>query len=202
MRSNAALCVAAWLLVGTSATAGTARPPEPNMVAGTCSYCHGKDGICPSAQFPNLAGQTQTYLVTQLQNFRGHMRGDPLAKAYMWSMAGSLSDQRIKRIADYLSSLPPPKGSPGEDLGQVAAGKTIYDQGITSENVPACGACHGPTAAGSDMFPRLAGQHREYLVAQLQAFRSNARNNAIMHGNVEHMTDEQIHEIAAYLASL
>jgi cytochrome c553 len=52
------------------------------------------------------------------------------------------------------------------------------------------------------VFPRIAGQHPEYLVAQLQAFRSKARDNAIMYANVEHMTDGQMREVAAYLASI
>lgn len=202
MRLIAVLSVMGLLLVGTSATAGDAGSPVPNMVTSTCSVCHGDDGISANATFPNLAGQTKTYLDNQLHNFRDRSRADHYAKAYMWSVAGPLSDHMIDQVAEYFSSLKAPKGSSGEDPARVAAGKNIFEQGITAQNVPACAACHGAKAAGDGMFPRLAGQHRDYLVAQLQAFRSNARDNATMHLVAQHLTDKQIREVTAYLASL
>lgn len=202
MRWIAAISVASLLLMEASATAGTVSPQEPLMVVDTCSVCHGNDGISSRTTFPNLAAQTKTYLVTQLKNFRDHSRADPFAKAYMWTMAGTLSNKMINDIAEYFASLKPPKGSAGENPTQIASGKKMFEQGISSENVPACSACHGAKAAGSATFPRLAGQHREYLVAQLQAFRSNARNNPTMHLIVQHVTDSQIRDMAAYLASL
>lgn len=201
MKSITALSVAG-LLIGASAMAQTSVPPEPDIVAGTCSVCHGDEGISPRARFPNLAGQTKAYLDAQLQNFRNHTRADPDAVAYMWRQAGALSATSLKEISAYYSAVPPPKGSAGESAALVAAGKQIYDQGIPSENVPACGACHGAAGAGMAVFPRIAGQHPDYLLAQLQDFRSKARDNAIMSTNVEHMTDEQMRQVAAYLASL
>lgn len=201
MKSIAVLSVAG-LLIGASAVAQPAVPPEPDIVAGTCNVCHGDDGVSPRARFPNLAGQTKAYLDAQLKNFRNHMRADPDAVAYMWRQAGALSAASMKEISAYYSAVPPPKGSTDESAALVAAGKQIYEQGITSENVPACGACHGAAGAGMAMFPRIAGQHPDYLLAQLQDFRSKARDNAIMSTNVEHMTDEQMRDVAAYLASL
>lgn len=202
MRSIAALSVAALLILGASATAGTTSPPEPNIVTDTCSQCHGNNGISSTAWFPNLAAQTKTYLETQLKAFRDHTRADHYAKAYMWTMAGTLPEKMIKEIAEYYKAQQPPKPSSNEDPAQVAAGKTIFEKGIASENVPACGACHGANAEGNTMFPRLAGQHRDYLIAQLQAFRDMSRNNAIMSANVKQMTDQQMREVSAYLASL
>ena len=202
MRMIAALSVAGLFLMGASATAGASASHAPNMAADTCSVCHGDHGIAPTAWFPDLAGQTQSYLETQLKNFQDHSRGDHYAKVYMWPIAGPLSDKQVTAIAAYYAALQPAKGAAGEDPSQVVAGKAIFADGITSENVPACGMCHGPAAAGTTMAPRLAGQHREYLVAQLQAFRSNARDNPIMHANVKDMTDAQIQDISAYLAAL
>lgn len=203
MRLITALSVASLLLMGASATAGATALHEPNIVADTCSVCHGNHGISPNAAFPDLAAQTKDYLKTQIQNFKDHSRGDHDAKAFMWSIAGPLSDKEVHKIAAYYSAQKPAKGATGEDPAMVAAGETIFKNGINSESVPACGLCHGATAAGMPQIaPRLAGQHRAYLVAQLKAFRSNARNNATMHANVEHMTDKQMREISAYLASL
>ncbi len=201
MKSIAALSVAG-LLTGVSAMAQTSVPPEPDIVTDTCSVCHGDEGISPRARFPNLAAQTKDYLDAQLKNFRNHMRADPDAVAYMWRQAGALTTSSMNEIVAYYSAVPPPKGSAGESAALVAAGKQIYEHGIQSEDVPACGACHGAAGAGMAAFPRIAGQHPEYLVAQLRAFRSKARDNAIMYANVQHMTDDQMREVAAYLASL
>jgi cytochrome c553 len=201
MKSTTALSLAGLLLMGASATAQTSVPPEPDMVADTCSVCHGDTGLSPRARFPNLGGQTKDYIATELKNFRDHTRGDPDAVAYMWRMAGSLSDATIDQIAAYYAALPPPNGS-AESAAQIAAGKEIYEHGVTSENVPACGACHGAAGVGNAAFPRLASQHGDYLVAQLQAFRGKTRKNAIMNANVEHMTDDEMRAVAAYLASL
>ena len=202
MRWIAASTVAGMVLMGASATAGTAAPPEPLIVYGTCSVCHGHDGISARASFPDLAAQTKTYLDAELKDFRDHTRADHDAKAYMWNMAGNMSAKLINEVAQYFSALTPPKGATGEDPAGVTAGRQIFEQGINSENVPACQACHGAKAAGSDTFPRVAGQHREYLVAQLKAFRSNERDNPTMHLIVGQVTDEQIRDVAAYLASL
>ena len=68
--------------------------------------------------------------------------------------------------------------------------------------MPACASCHGAKAAGLETFPRLAGQHRQYLVSQLKAFRSKARDNATMYIVAQHVTDKQIRDVSAYLASL
>lgn len=202
MKTIATIGAAGILLFSLSASAGTSVPAEPDLVANTCSQCHGDRGISTAPLFPNLAAQDKDYLVTQLKDFRGHKRSDAHAQAYMWGMADPLTDEVIGNVADYFSALPPPAGSKSEDAVEVAAGKKIFENGIESEGVPACNACHGDTAAGTPTIPRLAGQHREYLAAQILAFRTNQRNNPVMHANVEHITDEQIRDVAAYLSSL
>ena len=202
MRQIALLSAASVLLFTLSASAGTSVPPEPDLVASTCSQCHGDRGISTAPLFPNLAAQDKDYLVTQLKDFRDHKRSDAHAQAYMWGMANPLTDDVIENVATYFAALPPAPGNKDEDATEVAAGNKIFENGITSEAVPACTACHGDTAAGTSTIPRLAGQHREYLAAQILAFRSDQRQNAIMHGNVAKITDDQIREVAAYLSSL
>lgn len=201
-KPNSTVLAAAILLMGVSAQAAPAVPPEPDIVANVCSQCHGDRGLSMSPLFPNLAAQDKDYLVAQLKAFRDRKRSDPHAQAYMWGMANQLTDERINQIAAYFSALPPPVGSNDQDANEVAAGKKIFEQGIDSEQVPACNACHGEKAAGTSTIPRLAGQHREYLAAQILAFRNNERQNEVMHGNVQHMTDKQVRDIAAFLSSL
>lgn len=77
----------------------------------TCVACHGQDGISVAPIYPNLAGQKEQYLITQLQAFRDGTRVNPI----MNPMAKGLSDTDIANLALYLSSLgaaaPPPAAS-------------------------------------------------------------------------------------------
>jgi cytochrome c553 len=54
----------------------------------------------------------------------------------------------------------------------VARGKQIYEEGVASQGIPACATWHGPQARGNDIFPRLAGQHADYLVKQALVIQS------------------------------
>jgi cytochrome c553 len=81
----------------------------------------------------------------------------------------------------------------------VARGREIYEHGIASEGVPACSSCHGPDAHGLKEFPRLAGQHAQYILKQLASFQSNMRNVAIMHGVAQNLLLPEMQAVAAYL---
>ena len=164
------------------------------------SSCHGPDGRSVSPTFPRLAGQQKDYLVAQVQAFRDKTRADPHAQTYMWGMAARLSDLTIDAIAAYYASQTSVVGQPSASP-ETAAGKKIFTEGIPSESVPACMACHGENAAGNGLTPRLAGQHQAYLARQLEAFASMARANEIMHENSKDLTAQQISEVTTYLAT-
>jgi cytochrome c553 len=189
------------LALGTS-TADCAEDQEVKQLTTlTCATCHGPRGISTSPAFPNLAGQRAIYVEAQLKGFKDHSRGDPGAVAFMWGMSSQLSDDVIKRLAEYYAALAPARGTPG-DKTIVAKGRQIYDQGIAEEGIPACVACHGANAQGNEGIPRLAGQHAPYLVKQLAYFKSLQRGNApVMHAVGEKMTLEQMEAVAAYAAS-
>ena len=71
--------------------------------------CHGRNGISVVANFPNLAGQKDLYIVTQLKAFRAGKRKFPV----MNLMTKQLSDADIDNLAAYFASLPGslPKGA-------------------------------------------------------------------------------------------
>jgi cytochrome c553 len=165
-----------------------------------CASCHGQDGVSSAEIFPNLAGQQKEYIATQLTAFRDQTRRDRNAKTYMWGMAAGLSDATIQALAaDYASKTP--AVAVGGDKREIAAGKTIYENGVAAHGVPACASCHGPKGEGNAAFPALAGQHKEYLAVQLAALASGARDNAIMLPIAKGMTPKQINAVSAYLAS-
>lgn len=167
----------------------------------TCATCHGPKGHSYSPKFPVLAGQHAGYLKAQLQAFRAQTRGDPDALGYMWGMAAPLDDDLMGALADYYSQQAPAAG-PSGDPAEIGRGRAIYTGGDSARGIPACAACHGPDAAGTDAFPRLAGQHVQYLIKQLRSFQNNMRNVAVMHGVAQGLQASDMEAVAAYLQSL
>jgi cytochrome c553 len=163
-----------------------------------CGICHGPRGDSTQPKFPRLAAQKASYLVAQLKNFRAQTRGDPDAISYMWGMASQLDDATIEALAAYYAAQkPPPPGRGGGAL--VARGREIYAQGVPAQGVPACSTCHGADARGQADFPRLAGQHAQYVLKQLASFQSSMRNIAVMHGVAQNLHTDDMQAVAAYL---
>ena len=170
------------------------------LAVGVCGTCHGPEGNSVQPKFPRLAGQNSNYLVTQLHNFHDQKRGDPDAIGYMWGMASQLSDETIVALADYYAVRATGPGTV-RNTAQVARGREIYEHGIPTAGVPACAACHGPEARGTGDFPRLAGQHAQYIMKQLSSFQSNMRNVAVMHGVAQGLRVAEMQAVAAYVES-
>ena len=82
----------------------------------------------------------------------------------------------------------------GAEAADVAAGKAISDK--------VCMACHAAdgNSAAPD-FPKLAGQHPDYIAKALRDYKSGLRKNAIMKGFAEPLTAKDIDNLAAYFAA-
>ena len=186
-----------------SGAQGAPTPPAqaPDLAVGVCGTCHGVDGNSIDPMFPRLAGQRDWYIKEQLKEFRAETRGDPYAIAYMWGMANQLSDATIDALAEYFSHQTAGPGKP-HPQAVIERGRDIFEHGIPSQGVPACAACHGTDALGNDHFPRLAGQHAEYIMKQLASFQSNMRDVAIMHGVAQTLRKPEMQAVADYLESL
>lgn len=206
MRSGLLWAVAAVALLNAGMAAAEEISPEiadaaRHVAVTTCATCHGPQGGSISPKFPVLAGQRPGYLVEQMKNFKAHTRGDPDALGYMWGVAAPLDDDLIAGLAAYYSAQRPVPGKKG-DPALIARGREIYADGLPSAGIPSCAACHGADAAGTDQFPKLAGQSRQYVVKQLRSFQNNLRNVAIMHGVAAGLKGDHISAVAAYLQSL
>ncbi|MFI4890417.1 MAG: c-type cytochrome [Steroidobacterales bacterium] len=171
------------------------------LVSNACSKCHGDGGISVSPLFPILAGQQPNYIESQLTLFRQRGRSDPRARAFMWGIARGLNDEQIAAVAQYFASQPPASGTVSGNPSLAEKGRMMYETGVPARDVPACNICHGPNAEGIAAFPRLAGQHRDYLVTQLQQFRGTQRESEIMQPIARTLTDDEIAAMAEYLAS-
>jgi cytochrome c553 len=195
-------------LAGCAAPERSRNTANPNTPARTlaeqvCSNCHEVDGNSVSPNFPRLAAQQKTYMVGQLKEFRTHNRSDPAGFEYMWGLSRSLTDAQIDGLADYYAGQKP-ADKMRTDTVRAAAGKSIFEKGIADKNVPPCQSCHGAQGQGNLQFPRLAGQHEDYVVKQLQVFqRTEERpDGAIMKIIAHELTLENMKNVAAYVQSL
>ena len=195
------------------ATVAAAEPPfkgdaakAQGIVSQVCVACHAADGNSQIAANPKLAGQIPEYLYKQLVNFKAASgkkaeRENPV----MSGMVASLSTDDMRNLAAYYAGQ---KASPGtaksKDL--VALGQKIYRGGIAGKGVAACASCHGPNGAGMPaQYPRLSGQHAEYIEAQLKAFRTGERandSNNAMRGVAGRLSDREIQGVSDYIAGL
>lgn len=203
------------LLASTLSFAGNAPAAEVlgdatagKQKAQACAACHGADGNSPAAAFPKLAGQNEKYLVKQLNDIK---HGDrPILQ--MTGQLDNFNEQDLRDIAAYYASQTVTIGFAKADL--VDKGESIYRAGLADKGVAACTACHAPNGEGNGPagFPALGGQHADYIVAQLQAFRTGAEEpeagrindgeTRIMRDVAARMSDLDIRSVASYIQGL
>lgn len=182
-----------------------AKAAKPDLAKGEASYgavcaaCHGADGNSGTPAYPKLAQQHPEYLVKQLQEFKSDKRNNAVMKGF----ASALSDEDMKNIAYWVTSK---KAKPGfaKDKELVSLGERIYRGGIADRQVAACAGCHSPNGAGiPSQYPRLSGQHADYSIAQLTAFRDGVRKNSVQMTQVAaKLNDREIKAVADYIAGL
>jgi len=196
------LGAATLLALGSAARAdepdAAARAYAQRVAVSICGTCHGPMGNSVQPKYPRLAGQHASYLAAQLKAFRAQTRGDPDAISYMWGMASQLDDASIDALAAYYAAQKSEPSASGASAA-VTRGREIYEHGVPAQGVPACSSCHGPDAHGLQDFPRLAGQHGQYVLKQLASFQSNMRNVAIMHGVAQNLNLDDMNAVAAFL---
>lgn len=185
---------------------GAGDPAAGQSQALVCAACHGQDGASGlDPTYPNLAGQNERYLLTQLTLIRSGGRNVPL-------MAGQLtmkSDQDLADLAAYYASLPGRVGQAQGDDETLAQGQSIYRSGIAAKGVAACSACHSPAGNGNAPagFPHIGGQPSGYTIAQLTAYREGDRTTdeaygGMMRGVAQGLTDKEIAALADYIQGL
>ncbi|TXI24378.1 MAG: cytochrome c4 [Roseateles sp.] len=181
-----------------------AAPAKPDVAKGSaissqvCAACHTADGSRGSPANPILQGQHAEYLVKQLHDFKDGKRKN----AIMNGMAAPLSDDDIRNVAAFYASK---SAKPGfaKNKDTVALGEKIWRGGIADRNVPACAGCHGPAGAGIPVeYPRLSGQHGDYIEAQMLAFRGGQRMSPKMSPVAAKMNDQEIKAVSDYVAGL
>lgn len=174
--------------------------------AAVCAACHQANGsgmhIEGGESWPRLAGLNAEYMAKQLHNFKSGSRSN----ATMMPFASMLDEQQIADVSAYYSQMQPTPGQGGAkaDKTMLQRGELIALHGDWSSYVVPCKSCHGPDNQGAGAaFPGIAGQHAGYIEQQLQAWKSNTRNNdpqQLMAVVAKRMSDTDIRAVAAWLA--
>lgn len=179
-----------------------------------CNACHGADGQGTAPMFPDLAGQSPTYLYVQLKAFHGGQRADPV----MAPLVATLDDAAMRDLAAHFAALP---ADPGADLAGDPTGAVLFHAGDASRGIPPCQGCHGPAGIGPQTLappagagrqgmpwatiPRLRGQSPAYVAKALRDFRDRERgrtsNAMIMQGVARSLSDADIQALAEYLGA-
>ncbi len=173
-----------------------------SMKVAMCIGCHNIPGYQASFpeiyKVPKIAGQSAKYIVTALGEYKKGERKHPS----MRSIATTLSDQDMADVAAWYEQLgkgeaaPAKPPEPPENVAKLLAQAN-------------CASCHGANFSTpiDPTYPKLAGQHADYLYAALKAYQTDhnpriGRNNAIMMGMARPFTHVEIKALAAYLSSL
>ena len=198
----AALCSALALPV-------SAAPPFEDSIAQrvlACTGCHGPQGrAAPDGYYPRIAGKPPVYLYNQLLNFRDGRRRYGL----MTGLLAPLDDAYLREIATHFAGLEvayaPPQAAK-EGAAVLEQGRLLVMQGDPVRRIPACVQCHGDAMMGvAPSIPGLLGLPRDYLNAQLGAWKTNTRRAQApdcMHQVANALTSQDISAVSAWLASL
>ncbi|MCV6613808.1 MAG: cytochrome c4 [Cellvibrionaceae bacterium] len=208
----ALVSIAALATAPAAIAAGDAAAGEGKTLV--CAACHGQDGNSAVATFPKLANLGEKYLLKQMQDIKSGARNVP----EMTGMLVAMNDQDLADIAAFYSAkamqlagakkidIQLQSGLNSED--PIALGAKVYRAGNNAAGTPACSGCHSPRGQGNAPagYPRLSGQHADYIEKQLKAFRNGDRTNdgdtKIMRGVAQYMTDAEIKAVANYIAGL
>jgi len=195
MITNIKLAALAAVLLLTAALFARPAVADADVEAGkqigySCLGCHGIDGYrnaYPSYRVPKLGGQKATYLEIALKGYRGGKRSHPT----MIGQASSLTDQDIENVAAYFASI-------GGDT--VAAGGS---KDVSFDKAQTCIVCHGQNGISANpIWPTLAGQHEDYLLQALNAYRDGSRKDLVMSAQAALIAEEDVALLAKYFAGL
>jgi cytochrome c553 len=190
LRARAAAAIFAVVLPDSALAADAAAGMQKAQV---CVACHGPEGVSANPAVPSLAAQPAQFVATQLLMFREGKRKD----AQMSPFAANLTNTDLNNLAAYFTAQKLVLPAPAADASTAEAGARLARQ-------LNCVQCHGATLMGQQHIPRLAGQQREYLRAQLRGFKAQTRfdMDGQMTSAAQALSEADIDTLANYLAAI
>jgi cytochrome c553 len=162
----------------------------------SCIGCHGSEGNSEVLIYPNLANQHPEYIAKQLMSFKNKDR----INYAMNQFAGNMTTDDIADMAAYFAD--------PAAVANVVSRRIMPVAPITAEVIAGkaksatCAACHG--ADGNSpvaIYPKLAGQSTNYIIKQLQEFKTGTRKNNVMGPMAAALSTQDMLEIASYYAA-
>jgi cytochrome c553 len=205
------LALAGW---SSAALAEDAKPGDAARgasKAAMCIGCHGLIGYQATFpevhKVPKISGQGAKYIVSSLVAYQKGERKHPT----MRGIAASLTEQDMADLAAYYEQH-------GKDAGTAAPAGAAALPAALKDKLTACVACHGANFSSpvDGAYPRLAGQHADYLYVALKAYTIDGnpnvgRANATMRGQLVQeaagskklsFSHAELKQVASYLAGL
>jgi cytochrome c553 len=167
-----------------------------------CIGCHGIVGYQASFpeihKVPMISGQNAKYIVAALQSYAKGDRKHPT----MRGIAGSLTEQDMADLAAFYEQQAKLPAVPDSVPAAPANVAELLTKG-------ACVSCHGANFSKpiDPSYPKLAGQHADYLTVALKAYKTErnnnvGRSNGVMAGQVKQFSNAELKAIANYIATL
>jgi len=176
-----------------------------------CIGCHGIKGYQASFpevyKVPMISGQGAKYIVAALNEYKKGDRKHPTMRA----IADSLSDQDIADLAaHYSADGAVASAAPVDPKAVKAPSKEPSAQVQALLNKANCASCHGANFSSpiDPSYPKIGGQHADYLFVALKAYTMDSKNpkvgrgNAIMAGMAKQYTNPELKLLANYLSSV
>lgn len=199
------VALAAFAAAGAQAQDVKASPEAGQKKAAMCIGCHNIPGYQASFpeihKVPMISGQGAKYIASALNAYKKGERKHPT----MRSIAGSLTDQDIADLSAFYEQ----QGKAALVASQTQALPQPSPEVAKLLTQGNCASCHGDNYSKpiDGTYPKIAGQHADYLFVALKAYKTAnnpnvGRANAIMAGMAQPFTPAQLKQIANYLASL
>ena len=209
MKNSLIPSILAAVVLVSIAVGSNAQGAQGDVVAGEkkvamCIGCHNIPGYQASFpeiyKVPKIAGQNGAYIVAALTAYRSGERKHPSMRA----IATTLSDQDMADVAAYYEQLG--KGDGAAAPAKVGEAPANVSKLLAQAN---CASCHGAnfSAPIAPAYPKLAGQHADYLYVALKSYQTAhnpiyGRNNQIMMGMARPYTHPELKVLAGYLSAL
>jgi cytochrome c553 len=168
-----------------------------------CARCHGAEQRGPMSNLvPSLHGQPAAYLARALRAYAAGQRKSGI----MQPVAAELEREEIEKVSAYYAGLSRPPRADGAKAttADVEAGRALALRGAPDRGLPPCLTCHGNDVLTD--YPRLAGQHADYMIGQLQLWKRGhnaaTAHAAIMAPIARQLSETQIQDVSAYFATL
>lgn len=168
------------------------------LAAQVCASCHGEKGLSETSIIPSLAGQTSYAIYKQLHDYRTGAR----VHEQMTGVSQQLAVEDLASIAAYFAASSTEYAALGarDFSGDIEIVRIAWE-GDTRRRIPACMSCHTNGAGGPIETPTLAGQNREYMAAQLNAYADGSRKNDVygrMRDISRRLTPHEREQLARY----